>query len=168
MSARFLALLAAAALLAECPSERVQAWHPADACTVQRVKDGDTVLCADGRSVRLLGIDAPEKDQGDYGMAASLELDRLAPTGTTVALEADVQPIDRYGRTLAYLRTRGGVLVNVEMVRRGYAVPLTYPPNVAHLDEILSALGQAQAAGRGLWAEGGFDCMPREHRRHRC
>lgn len=168
MSARTLALLAAAVLLTGCRGGRAQAWHPADACTIARVKDGDTVACTDGRSIRLLGIDAPEKDQGTFGMAASLELDRMIPAGTTVAVEMDQEPTDRYGRTLAYLRTRSGVLVNVEMVRRGYAVPLTYRPNVAHVQEIETAADEAQAAGRGLWAEGGFECMPREHRRHEC
>lgn len=166
MSRPVLALLGLA--LAACTGGERAAWHPADPCTIARVKDGDTVACTDGRTTRLLGIDAPEKDQGTFGMSASLELDRLIPAGTTVAVEMDQEPTDRYGRTLAYLRTRSGVLVNVEMARRGYVVPLTYRPNVAHAQEIDAATAEAYAAGRGLWAEGGFDCPPREHRRHLC
>jgi endonuclease YncB( thermonuclease family) len=39
-------------------------------CTVERVIDGDTLVCADAGRVRLLLIDAPELDQGPFGEVA--------------------------------------------------------------------------------------------------
>jgi micrococcal nuclease len=75
----------------------------ADACLIQRVSDGDTVVCRDGRRVRLLLIDAPEMDQGPFGLAAKAALQKLLPPGQQVALEPDVDPQDRYGRMLAYV-----------------------------------------------------------------
>ena len=60
--------------------------------------------------------------------------------GERVRLVLDAEQRDRYGRLLAYVyRARDGLFVNAELVRGGYAVPLTIPPNVAHADEFRRA-----------------------------
>ena len=41
--------------------------------------------------------------------------------------------------------------MNLDLVRGGYAQLLTYPPNLAHADELRRAAGDARRAGRGLW-----------------
>ena len=137
-------------------------------CTISRVYDGDTVTCRGGERVRLLLVDAPEMDQGPFGREARGALLRLAPLGTTVRLEHDVERVDRYGRTLAYLWTDEGRLVNEELARAGYALSLTYPPNVRHVERIRDAVEEARAARRGLWAGRAFACTPRDHRAGRC
>lgn len=143
---------------------------PADArpCTIQHVSDGDSVICANGERVRLLLIDTPERAQEPYGDRARQFLRQLIPPGTTVGLEADVQAKDRYGRTLAYLWLPDGTLVNEQIARAGYAVSLTYPPNVRRLERIRAAVEQARQAERGLWSTGAFECMPRDFRAGRC
>ncbi|HEY7767490.1 thermonuclease family protein [Longimicrobium sp.] len=140
------------------------------ACVVARdgIRDGDTLRCADGPRVRLLMIDAPELGQGASGDAAVDALRALAPPGTRVRLETDVRERDQFERLLAYAWLPDGRMVNEEMARSGYAVALVYPPNVRHADRIRAAVRQARAARRGLWAEGGFECEPREWRAGRC
>jgi micrococcal nuclease len=113
--------------------------------------------------VRLIGVDTPEtrhptKPVQCYGEEASRHTAGLLPPGTRVRLVGDVEPRDRYGRTLAYVyRARDGLFVNAELVRDGYAQPLTIPPNVAHAEEFVSLAQQAREAGRGLWGACGGD-----------
>lgn len=77
---------------------------------------------------------------------------QLLPVGTPIRLVYDVQRLDRYGRTLAYVhRLADGVLVNAAMVRDGYAAVLTVPPNVAHADEFVALQRAAREANRGFW-----------------
>lgn len=125
---------------------------------VERVVDGDTVVVSGGRHVRLIGVDTPEtKDPrrpvGCFGREASRFTTSLLPAGTVVRLVGDVEEDDQYGRLLAYVYRRAdGLFVNAELVRRGYAQPLTIPPNLAHSDEFVTLAAEARLAGRGLWA----------------
>ena len=57
-----------------------------------------------------------------------------------------------YGRVLAYVyRAADGIFVNYEMVRQGYAQPLTIPPNVAYSERFVEAARGAEADDAGLW-----------------
>jgi micrococcal nuclease len=137
-------------------------------CTVSTVYDGDTVTCRGGEKIRLLLIDTPEMDQGDFGREARRALLEIMPLGTELRVEQDVERQDRYGRTLGYLWLPDGRMVNEELARAGYALSLTYPPNVRHVDRIRAAVEEAKASRRGLWAGSGFSCEPRDHRAGRC
>ncbi|MEO5679648.1 MAG: thermonuclease family protein [Acidimicrobiales bacterium] len=134
---------------------------PAGTATVERVVDGDTVAVrlAGGRRerVRLLGIDTPESVKPHtpvqcFAKEASSRLASLLPRASSVRLVRDVEERDRYGRLLAYLyRQPDGLFVNLDMARGGYAQLLTYPPNVAHVEELQRAVREARDARRGLW-----------------
>lgn len=136
-------------------------------CRITRIVDGDTVDC-DAQRIRLLLIDTPERNQPPFGAQAAAALAQLTPVGSTVRLDFDVRRTDRYGRTLAYLYTEGGVFVNEALVRAGYAVPVVYPPNVRHVERIRAAAEQAKAARAGLWSADGFACLPGDARAGRC
>jgi micrococcal nuclease len=136
-------------------------------CTVERIVDGDTLVCRGGLRVRLIGIDTPELSQQPFGEQARAALAALVPPGAAVLLERDVELTDRYGRRLAYL-WRDGVFVNWQMLRGGWAVLLTYPPNVQYVEHFQEAQRLAREQGRGLWATGGFACAPADRRRGRC
>ncbi len=133
---------------------------------VERHVDGDTIVVVAGRKVRLIGIDTPEthdprKPVQCFGREAALFTASLLPVGERVRLVADVEPLDRYGRTLAYVyRLRDGLFVNAELVRRGYASAYTYPPDVAHADELVALARQAREAGAGLWGACGGPGVP--------
>jgi micrococcal nuclease len=136
-------------------------------CTIQRIIDGDTIECAEVGRVRLIGMDTPELSQEPYGTLATEALAALAPVGSRVELERDVELRDQYGRTLAYVWA-DGLQVNWALVRQGWAVLLTYPPNVQYVDWYTEAQRRAREDGVGLWSLGGFDCPPVDRRRGRC
>lgn len=136
-------------------------------CVITRIIDGDTVDCQPGGRVRLIGMDTPEQGQRPYFEQATEAVAALIPRGSTVQLELDVEPRDRYGRILAYL-WKDDQLVNWIMVREGWAVLLTYPPNVQYVDWFSRAQSLAREEQRGLWATGGFDCLPADRRARRC
>ena len=72
---------------------------------------------------------------------------------SVIHLVADVEARDRYRRLLAYVyRDLDGAFVNLLLVEEGYAVPYTYPPNVAHADDFVAAAGRARDERRGLWS----------------
>lgn len=144
------AMTAICAVLGSAASAR-----PAETGRIARVVDGDTIALAGGARVRLLQIDTPEPGGGEcYSRAATRELRRLLPLGTTVTLEADpdLDRTDRYGRLLRYVRHRA-VNVNVELVRRGAATVWFHGGERGrYAAQLLAAAGSARAAKRGLWS----------------
>lgn len=136
-------------------------------CRVTRIVDGDTVHCEPVGRIRLIGMDTPERGQRPFGPMATEALEALIPVGSAVQIEGDVEATDQYGRVLGYVWTDGR-MVNWLLVRAGYAVVLTYPPNVQHVDSLRSAQTRARREGRGLWAVDGFACEPRDYRRGVC
>jgi micrococcal nuclease len=85
--------------------------------------------------VRYIGIDTPETKHPNRGVEPyrpeATEANRRLVQGQMVSLEFDVQPRDQDGRLLAYVYV-GEVMMNAELVRQGYALLSTYPPNVKH------------------------------------
>jgi micrococcal nuclease len=155
---RRMLLLVAVALVGACAGS-ARGGAPG-AAVVVRVVDGDTIHARiNGReeTIRLLGIDTPETHKPDtpvecFGVEATKAIGRLLPKGTAIELVRDAEARDRFGRLLAYVyRSRDRLFVNVEMARTGFAAAYTYPPNVAHADEIVAAAAEARDAGRGLW-----------------
>ena len=120
-----------------------------------RVADGDTIRVrlrsgAEER-VRYIGVDTPERTGGEcYADEATAYNARLV-AGRDVRLVLDAEERDRYGRLLAYVYA-DGVFVNAELVREGYAQPLTVPPNVRFEDRFARLARDARRAERGLWA----------------
>jgi micrococcal nuclease len=125
----------------------------APASTVASVTDGDTLRLTNGQRIRLVQIDAPERGTC-YATESRDALLRLAPVGSSIALESDLllDQVDRYGRLLRYVN-RGGQNVNVELVRRGAAVPYFYDGDRGRYAKRLEAAARsAKSSRRGLWA----------------
>ncbi|MEX0983952.1 MAG: thermonuclease family protein [Actinomycetota bacterium] len=126
------------------------------AVVVTRVVDGDTAhVDLDGRdvTVRFIGIDtpevAPDQPRECFGPEASAyTTDRLE--AQEVDLEFDVERTDRYDRTLAYIWI-GQELFNETLVREGYALITTFPPNVRYVERYIEAQRAARSEGAGLW-----------------
>lgn len=163
----FAGLLLAGLALQSCGDSPGSAAAQAAPCVVERIADGDTFSCRDGRKVRLIGIDTPELAQGESGRLARAALGRLAPPGTSLRLERDVASHDRYGRELAHV-WNGARLVNEVLVLEGWAMLYTVPPNVKYAERLERAQKRARAAGVGLWGSGGFACAPAAYRRGEC
>jgi len=170
-SRALLVLIACLAALTAC-GRRVEPSAPlvpgANAVVVRNV-DGDTIRAKVGgreERVRFIGIDTPEthdprKPVQCFGREAADRTAHLLPPGTPLRLVRDVEERDRYGRLLAYVyRARDDLFVNLVLARDGYAVALTYPPNVAHTAELVAAVAEARAEDRGLWAACGGPGLP--------
>lgn len=125
---------------------------------VDRVVDGDTVdVFRDATTVRvrLLNIDTRESVDPNspvecLGEDASAYLSGLLAPGTVVELEYDEERVDRYGRELAGLFV-DGQLVNAEIARAGYGVPLLIEPNDRFYDAVNEAWTEAEVAGAGVF-----------------
>ena len=127
---------------------------------VTKVVDGDTFWADDGSEkgvkIRLIGVDAPEsrnvfkKNKGYYGQEAKAYVSNLFE-GQSVRLEYDVDSLDQYGRTLAYVYLLDGTFVNADLVKNGYAMVMTVPPNVKYADDFVKYQRDARKNNRGLW-----------------
>lgn len=125
-----------------------------DGCVVTNIVDGDTLDvegCADAGRLRLILADTPEVFFGVecYGREASAYTERKL-LGKTVTLERDVSDLDRFDRKLRYVWMDGD-LFNARIVRDGYAVLATFPPDVKYADEIREAQRFAFEREIGLW-----------------
>lgn len=144
------------------------------AARLARIIDGDTLvvdLAGRREHVRLIGIDAPEKEFNDKAgfdarrtqrdVAAIVELGKrsrrqvetLLARESALQLEFDVEKRDRYGRILAYVYLSDGTMLNERIIDAGYARLMTKPPNVRHVDRLRAALARAKRGKHGLWAE---------------
>jgi micrococcal nuclease len=119
--------------------------------------DGDTFYLSGLGKVRLIGIDTPEVfgEQECFGRQASSFVERTVPVGARVRYRLGVEERDRYGRALAYVWLDDGRFLNRMLVARGFAQPLTVPPNVEYEDIFVRAARRAREAGRGLWRRPG-------------
>ncbi len=147
-----------------------EGWkRPENSVRVLKVNDGDTLTVVIGRHnerVRLIGIDAPELLQRPWGDRAKDYLNKLvASSSRHVTLEYDVERLDKYGRHLAYVRLADGRLANEEMLRAGYAVLFTFPPNVRYADRFTAVQQEARQKQIGIWGRDGIRERPEEFRR---
>ena len=114
---------------------------------VEKVNDGDGLIVKDlngkyKEEIRFLGIDAPEskqcrkliQDERETHLPAQLLLVlgrlslnfliELIPPGTKLTVKTESKdPLDIYGRTLAYVYLPDGRCVNEILVSEGYAKP---------------------------------------------
>lgn len=93
---------------------------------VTGVIDGDTVIVAGGDHVRLLGIDANEKEEECYEEAKN-RLEELV-LKKTVTLKPDLSDKDQYGRLLRYI-ILDGENINFKLVEEGLAICRFYDDN---------------------------------------
>ncbi|MEO5780657.1 thermonuclease family protein [Arthrobacter sp. PAMC25284] len=135
--------------------------------TVLRVIDGDTFEAAvDGEptTIRLLNVDSPETKDPQVpveclGPEATKGLEGLLPVGSKVRLELDVEPLDKYGRTLAGVFSPDGTLVNAEVARLGLGVPVLIEPNKKFYPPVEEAFAESRTAGTGL-NSADIPCLP--------
>ena len=122
---------------------------------VRDVIDGDTVVLQSGERVRLAGINTPEVRRGEQlpeplaKEASSTLLDLIG--GQLVGLEEAEDPLDHYGRTLAYLYNSAGQSLQRQLLLKGLASVVAISPNLRHLDEYISAETTARANNQGMW-----------------
>jgi len=140
------------------------AW--ADSCSppattepvqVRYVHDGDSLVLADNKKIRLIGINTPEmahQEQATQALAIKAR-DRLRQLlfqqGNRARLIFGDQQQDRHMRNLAHLWLADGRNLSAELLREGLAWAIAIPPNVRYLDCYLEAEKAARMASRGVW-----------------
>jgi endonuclease YncB( thermonuclease family) len=140
-----------------------QAFCPAPSgltsVAVQRVVDGDTLRLADGRSVRMIGLNTPElgkKGRSDepFAVAARKRLEALvAASNGQVGLLPGKESKDHYGRTLAHVYSAEGANLEAQMLAEGLGFQVAVAPNVDLVDCQQAAERSARQAGLGLWQQ---------------
>jgi len=124
---------------------------------VRYVHDGDSLVLADNKKIRLIGINTPEiayQDQPTQALAIKAR-DRLRQLlfqqSNRARLLYGDQRQDRYGRNLAHLWLDDGRNLSAELLREGLAWAIAIPPNVRYLDCYVETEKTARSASRGVW-----------------
>jgi micrococcal nuclease len=153
-----IAAITTALLVVGCSAH--QQPHDGEGVVVE-VIDGDTVdvrIGDNNERVRLIGIDTPETKKPDspvecYGPEATAHAEGLLPVGAPIRIERDTVARDDYGRLLGYLyRLDDELFINYEILRQGFAQPLTIEPNNVHATAFREAARLAESDNLGLWA----------------
>lgn len=128
---------------------------PAKPITVRRITDGDTIIAllpneAIESTIRLAGIDAPEK--GKTGYKESLAWLEAQLLGESITLQIDeTNAKDSYGRIIATIQ-KAGKNINLESVKQGWSIYYPYMKNkYVNAKEYQDAQNTAKAASLGLW-----------------
>jgi endonuclease YncB( thermonuclease family) len=120
----------------------------AGTATVSDVRDGRTLLLADGREVRLAAIEITE---------GSRDALKQLVTGSNIRLEQLGTATDRYGRLVAFVYAQNTEQpVQQAMVAQGQARVSARIGSKACADMLLAAEKTARKARRGLWADPNF------------
>lgn len=148
-------------LLAPLPARAEGAPPEGERARATEIVDGDTLVLADGRQVRLVGIQAPKLPLGRHGFEtwplaeeAKAALDALA-RGRELRLGYGGRRVDRHGRLLAHLhapRSGGGELwLQGALLEQGMARVYSFSDNRDRVAEMLNLERRARAARRGIW-----------------
>ncbi len=144
-------------------------------CVVLNIYGGDTFKCRlDGGKeikVRLIGVDTSESSKNTKAYkdieGSRREIEKIVQMekgakefvkgilkrGMEVVLETDVLPMDKYGRVLAYVYLPNGKMLNLLLIKEGYAAIYTLPPNVKYAREFKKAQEFAIKKRKGLWSQ---------------
>lgn len=148
------------AAAADTASPSCAPFAATETARVESVVDGDTLRLADGRRVRLIGVNAPElHDRSGHAEPGADSARRFASRflgGSRVMLAVGEIRHDRYGRTLAHVWRADGASLEAALVAAGLARHIALPPDLQQLECLRTSERRARSAGSGLWGSGEF------------
>jgi endonuclease YncB( thermonuclease family) len=157
LSCVLVAMLGCSAKAQEKPQEKLQEkpqaaaacrLTPLGVAAVGSVRDGRTVILADGRELRLAGIEVA--DRGAEALRALVD-------GQTIRLENFGPGTDRYGRMVAFVSLPGaGQSVQETLLEQGQALVSARIGDKACAEALLAGERRARNARRGQWADPNF------------
>lgn len=126
-----------------------------EAYRVRFVIDGDTIVLANNRHLRYIGIDAPEilhqeQTAEPYGYAAKRYNHKLIGD-QIITIEYGMEAEDRYHRLLGYVFKKDRTFINQRMLQKGYAYYLYRKPNIQYHRTLLMAQQEAMLQKKGIW-----------------
>ncbi len=126
---------------------------------VVRVIDGDTIELSDKRTIRLLGIDTPEKNHPTKKIecfatvASEKTAELLTNQEVEIKLDKSQSEKDKYGRTIAYVyRKSDNLFINQELIAQGYAYEYTFNAPYRFQSDFKAAQKNAEQNDLGLWS----------------
>ncbi len=127
--------------------------------------DGDTVILADGRHLRFIGLNTPERAHKarpaePLAGTATRRLQQLLANDARLRLRVGREPRDHYGRLLAHPFLVDGRNLTALLLREGLGFQIVVPPNLGYLDCYRAAEREARQARRGVWADPWFRPRP--------
>jgi endonuclease YncB( thermonuclease family) len=128
------------------------------------VADGDTIKLEDLGSVRLIGVDTPEKNHPtlpvQFMSKEASDFTRQLCLGKNLRLKYDPYDDDfrgKYGRILGYVYLENGIFLQEKLLRNGLAiayVKYAFDENIKA--QFLNWEKEAQKKGIGFWKDGGM------------
>lgn len=141
--------------------------------TAAHVLDGRTFVLADGREVRLAGIEVPPLPPPGHadaaaegGEAARQDLAARLAGAEIVLRQAEAPPTDRYGRLVGYgfrVTPNGENLLQSELLAAGFARLAGRAGGRACAAELSSRERAARRGKLGLWASPYYESLDAEH-----
>jgi endonuclease YncB( thermonuclease family) len=135
-----------------------EAKHFKETVKVAHIYDGDTIKLTDGRKVRLIGINTPErgrngnKDQPFY-LSAKNQLQKIIKNNHhQLNIVLGNEKHDRYQRLLAHIFTPDGKNISATLLKKGLGFSITVPPNLKFHACYKNAETDAQKNKRGIWS----------------
>jgi micrococcal nuclease len=131
---------------------------PETTIQVSRVIDGDTVVYKNGnisQSVRMLGINTPEKGEKYYAEAKNYTASLIM--NKTIKIER--RGYDLYDRELAYLFDESGnININLELIKAGYANAYFPEGKDNYYSQFMSAWESCIASNQNLCKKSSDKC----------
>ncbi len=115
---------------------------------VTKIVDGDTVIVQGGETIRLLGIDTPERGEPYYSDAKDYIENRIL--FKEVYLESDIEDKDVYSRSLRWIWLDNS-LINLEQIQNGLAISRLYDGE-KYKQKIKDAENLAISQRIGIWS----------------
>lgn len=128
--------------------------QPRQLVKLSYVIDGDTIIVNGAIKVRYIGINTTElrtKTTPDecYSREALAENKKLLDN-KQIFLQKDVSETDKYGRLLRYVWA-DNIFVNDFLIRNGFAMIETIPPDTKYYRQFKQAEQEAKDKKLGLW-----------------
>ena len=124
---------------------------------VAHIYDGDTIKLKDGRKLRLIGINTPErgrdgrKDEPFYQTAKKQLQQIIKKNNNQIKVVFGKDKRDRYKRFLAHIFTMDKENITATLIKEGMGFTIAIPPNIQLLDCYQNAERNAQKHQRGIW-----------------
>lgn len=123
-----------------------------ESCFAERVIDGDTIVC-DNQTIRLLGINTPEKKMPYYPEAKDF---LMQIENKTIEVLRDKEDNDKYNRKLRYIFYENELL-NVQILQQGLATSFMLE-GLRYENKFIDAENYAKNNKIRLWEKSKEEC----------
>ena len=127
---------------------------------ITKVVDGDTVYTDNGKKIRIIGLNAPERGKEELAEEARERAEDLL-LYKVIYLEEDIEKKDQYDRDLRYIwieKPNNFTYQEIKeknfsaiLISEGLAKPYTFKPNDKYSDVFLKLGKEAKKNKAGMW-----------------